>query len=76
MLNVRGWSALLCQFSLADMRHVLPSLSLSHTRFEAADKDPETVWRDLRYNGYDNGLNLAGARTFVVSVHSTCKAGL
>jgi len=38
--------------------------------FQAGDEDPNVLWRDLRYMGYDNGLNLAGARTFVLSVHS------
>ena len=44
--------------------------------FEAGERDPEVLWRDLRYMGYDNALNLAGARTFVLSVHSDCEVGV
>jgi len=37
--------------------------------FEVTGRSEETIWRDLRYMGYDHDLDLAYARTFVVSVH-------
>ena len=38
--------------------------------WEASGRDPETLWRDLIYMGYDRNLNLLYARTCILSVHS------
>lgn len=44
--------------------------------FEASGNDQSVVWRDLHYMGYNNALDLSGARTFVLSVHAECRVGL
>ena len=36
--------------------------------------EPQSVlWNDLQYHGYDTSLNLIGARTFVLSSHTTAE---
>jgi hypothetical protein len=37
----------------------------------ACGGDEAVLWRDLAYLGYDSRLQLAGARSVVVSVHAT-----
>ena len=38
--------------------------------FEASGNDPETIWKDLKFMGYNNALELNRARTFVMSIHA------
>lgn len=39
--------------------------------FDTSDGDPETIWRDLIFMGYDRSLELVYARTCVVAFHAT-----
>jgi len=38
--------------------------------WESSGRDPETIWRDLIYMGYDRNLNLLYARTCILAIHS------
>ena len=38
--------------------------------YETSGRDPETIWRDLIYMGYDKSLRLLYARTVVLAVHA------
>ena len=39
--------------------------------FKSSGCDPETLWRDLTYMGYDRSLDLLYARTLILGFHST-----
>ena len=41
----------------------------------ACDGDEGVVWRDLLHMGYNDRLKLVGARTIVVSAHTTNEVG-
>ena len=45
-------------------------VALFQYMFEASGNDPETVWKDLKFMGYNNALELNRARTFVMSIHA------
>ena len=38
--------------------------------YETSGRDPETIWRDLAYMGYDKSLRLLYARTVVLALHA------
>ena len=38
--------------------------------FESGGADEDLLWRDLKFMGYDEHLNLVGARSFVLSTHA------
>ena len=45
-------------------------ISLYEHMFRASGKDEAVLWRDLRFMGFDNRLELVGAREYILSIHT------